>query len=243
MLTENLNSLKSTILEVNTDVTSEVVIQRGDAKTWLESFCKKLGTHMVIKREGLKTIENEDIQNLTELKDMMAKCLNEIVMKMEQQEKQNSVKESLPALKNQATEHLLDHHNGCWAQCPFCKAICTNTIPNHEGEHSVKFHRPEAICGRSWKDTNNFAIEFCTTSIDSDASFGSTAYKKYRDAGKPYNEWKITKDDSNQSYWKWFICTFQSDWEKKLNKRFAGKGDIPQSWRQITLESALRELK
>ena len=247
MLIENLHSLNTVILTVNTDVTAEVVTQRGDAKTWLDSFCKKLGTHMVIKREDLKSIEDEDIQDLTELKDMMVKCIHEMVMKMKEQEKQNSGKEYFETLKNQATKHLLDHHQGCWDQCPFCKAICTNTIPGHDVDHSVVFHRPEALSGQFWKDTDNFTIEFCTTSVSSNASFrcptGRVPYKKYREAGKPYSEWSITADGSNQSYWKWFLCTFQSQWQERNRLRFAGSGEIPQSWKQITLESALEELK
>ncbi|XP_062340018.1 interferon-induced very large GTPase 1-like isoform X2 [Osmerus eperlanus] len=252
LLVENLHFLESVVLTVNTDVTAEVVTQRGDAKTWLDSFCKKLGTHMVIKREDLKSIENEDIQNLTELKKMMAKCLNEMVEKMKEQEEQNSGKESFTTLKSQATKHMLDHHKGCWAQCPFCRATCTNTIPDHDSDHSVVFHRPEALSGKSWKDTDyfttaHFSIEFCTTSVSSNASFrcqtGIWPYKKYRKAGKPYNQWSITADGSNQSYWKWFLCTFQSQWEKSNRLRFAGLGEIPQSWRQITRESVLKELK
>ncbi|XP_062340015.1 interferon-induced very large GTPase 1-like isoform X2 [Osmerus eperlanus] len=247
MLIENLGSLKSVILTVNTEVTAEVVRQRGNAKTWLESFCKKLGTHMVIKREDLKSIEKEDIQNLKELKDMMVTCLNEMVMKMEKQEKLNSGKESFATLKKQATMHLSDQFKGCWAQCPFCSAICTNTIPNHDGDHSLTFHRCEAICGSYYRNTDHFSIDFCNTSVSSDATFrtetGVWQYKNYRDAGKPYNEWSITADASNLKYWKWFICTFQSQWEKRIGKTFAGKGEIPQGWSQITLESALEELK
>ncbi|KAG9333342.1 hypothetical protein JZ751_012809 [Albula glossodonta] len=54
---------------------------------------------------------------------------------------------------------------GCWAQCPFCKAICTNTIPNHDGDHSVKFHRCEALAGWHYHNTDNFSVDFCTTSF------------------------------------------------------------------------------
>ncbi|XP_067111275.1 interferon-induced very large GTPase 1-like [Osmerus mordax] len=244
---ENLHSLESVMLKVNTDVTAQVVSQRGNAKTWLDIFCKKLGTHMVIKREDLTSIENERIRGLTELKEMMAKCINEMVMKMVKQEKQNSGKEYFATLKNQASKHLFDHHQGCWAQCPFCKAICTNTIPGHDGDHSVMFHRSKAIAGRHWKDTDNFSIDFCSTSVSSDDKFsyhgGYMPYKTYRDAGEPYSQWSITADGSNQCYWKWFLCAFQSQWENKNRLKFAGLGEIPQSWRQITPESALKELK
>ncbi|KAG9329901.1 hypothetical protein JZ751_028637, partial [Albula glossodonta] len=88
---------------------------------------------------------------------------------------------------------------GCWAQCPFCKAICTNTIPNHDGDHSVKFHRCEALAGWHYHNTDNFSVDFCTTKGE------WFPYKTYKDAGDPYDKWSITPDGSVQRYWKWFI--------------------------------------
>ncbi|KAI4895140.1 hypothetical protein NFI96_003212 [Prochilodus magdalenae] len=80
---------------------------------------------------------------------------------------------------------LIEQLCGCWVQCPFCAAICTNTMEGHDGDHSVPFHRPGGVNG-----------------------------KKYREAGPEYACWSITPDSSEQAYWKWFVCRFQNKLEK-----------------------------
>uniref|UniRef100_S4R6N2 Uncharacterized protein n=1 Tax=Petromyzon marinus TaxID=7757 RepID=S4R6N2_PETMA len=84
---------------------------------------------------------------------------------------------------------------GCWVQCPSCKAICTNTMSNHDGDHSVPIHRPKAIVFPDRK----------------------IPWKDYRTAGPNYACWSITPDLTTQPYWKWFVCTFKSDLEKRYN--------------------------
>ncbi|KTF97354.1 hypothetical protein cypCar_00046428 [Cyprinus carpio] len=45
-------------------------------------------------------------------------------------------------LKFRPDEVLIDHFcQCCWVQCPFCGATCTCSIENHDGDHSVPFHR------------------------------------------------------------------------------------------------------
>uniref|UniRef100_S4RX63 VLIG-type G domain-containing protein n=1 Tax=Petromyzon marinus TaxID=7757 RepID=S4RX63_PETMA len=88
---------------------------------------------------------------------------------------------------------------GCWVQCPFCKAICTNTMSNHDGDHSVAIHRPRA------------GIVFPDRKIP---------WKSYRTAGPEYVCWSITPDLTTQPYWKWFVCKFKSDLEKRYNLKF-----------------------
>lgn len=244
MLNESLESLINLVLIANTNVTTEVVEQHGNASVWLDKFCDELGNHMEIKREDLVSIEKEKISGLAELKEIVGKSLDEMATEL----KEENLKSVFDlTLTDQVTEHLFASSQGCWAQCPFCNVTCTNTIPGHESDHSVAFHRPEALIGRHWKDTDQFSIDFCTTSVCSDDSFhcGSDymPYKTYKLAGNPYNEWSITADNSTQRYWKWFIVQFESQWEKKYRLKFAGKGAIPCDWKTITLKSALEEIK
>ncbi|XP_036406861.1 interferon-induced very large GTPase 1-like [Megalops cyprinoides] len=238
---EILEALKNEILLASTAVTEEVDERKGNASMWLDQFCQTVGEHIVINREELKSIEDEEIKDLQFLKNRMAISLEDMV--------KNEKRIDSVALKQKATEILCEQLQGCWAQCPFCKAICTNTIPNHGGEHSVRFHRSNALGGWHIVNTDNFAIDFCTTLVSSDSSFRGhgmsnwVPYKTYRDAGDPYNTWNITADGSTQHYWKWFICKFQTQWEGKCGYRFAGDGKIPEEWKKITEDSVLKELK
>ncbi|TWW69493.1 Interferon-induced very large GTPase 1 [Takifugu flavidus] len=39
--------------------------------------------------------------------------------------------------------------NCCWVTCPFCSAVCTNTVKDHSPDkHSAPFHRPNGVNGR-----------------------------------------------------------------------------------------------
>jgi hypothetical protein len=55
-----------------------------------------------------------------------------------------------------------------FVQTQLCKAICTNTIPTHKGDHSVPVYHPKAVNGFTWYETDHFAIDCCTASVASD---------------------------------------------------------------------------
>ncbi|XP_048825982.1 interferon-induced very large GTPase 1-like [Brienomyrus brachyistius] len=243
----NLEKIKLHILHTSTEVSEEVNLKKGNASMWLNHFCAKLGDHMVIKRESLTSIQDEDISDTKFLKEMMAKYLEEVV-KSENMKSVDASSQHLCLLKQKITEILFKQLEGCWAQCPFCKAICTNTIVNHSGDHRVQFHRSCAMGHWHYRETDEFTNTFCTTDVSSNGSFiihpdlKRIPYKSYRDAGDPYDKWSITADGSTQGYWKWFICRFQKDWEDRCGYKFKGRGAIPDSWREITEESVLKEL-
>ncbi|MBN3324237.1 GVIN1 GTPase, partial [Atractosteus spatula] len=143
----------------------------------------------------------------------------------------------------------IDLH-GCWEQCPLCCAVCTNSIPDHSTDHCVQLHRPRAVNGWFHHGTQNFSVEICTTSVCSDGSFlpnndesRETPWRRYREAGPPFNRWRITPDNSAQMYWKWFICAFKDKLEERYSKTFQGKGEIPEYWKTIDKKSAIEELK
>ncbi|XP_076146432.1 interferon-induced very large GTPase 1-like [Alosa pseudoharengus] len=236
---DNLKSMKNLILSASTVVTTEVVEKKGNTILWLDLFCRKVGEIIVIKRDELRSIENEEITDWSFLKDTIARSVEEII---------KNKKMDVTALREKPTTILCEQLQGCWAQCPFCKAICTNTIPNHDGDHSVKFHRSQALAGWHKVGTDNFVIDFCTTKVISDLNFindddETIPYKTYRKAGPPYNKWSITGDGITQCYWKWFICKFQSEMETKHKCRYTGHGKIPDEWEKHTKESALAELQ
>ncbi|XP_018615274.2 interferon-induced very large GTPase 1-like [Scleropages formosus] len=239
MLHENLEELKAYILCVSTEVCNEVNDKHGNASMWLDRFCKKLGGCMVIQRDDLKSIENEDICDVVFLKDMMAKSLEENA------ETENA--EATDLIVRKVKEILFRQFGGCWAKCPFCKVVCTNTISGHSTKHNVMFHRSVALGHWKWHETDTFNVDFCSSLVSSDVLFSHdnnwTPYKSYQDAGDPFDKWSITAEGSEQRYWKWFICKFQKDWEKKCGLKFAGRGKIPEEWRKFNKDQVLSELK
>ncbi|XP_041521987.1 interferon-induced very large GTPase 1-like [Microtus oregoni] len=224
--------------------TTEVANDRGTASRWLDLFCDHLGSNLIFPRRDLISIEHLELNDTEFLKQTVSA---ELVPKMEKVKKDCSKKpidELVPDIEKILSEHLC----GCWKQCPFCKAVCTNTIPEHDGDHSVPFHRPQAVNGWRHYKTDYFAIDCCTTSVASNNTFTLNGiqwfpHKKYREAGGDFATWSITPDSSAQPYWKWFVCHFRSQLEKKYEKKFTNLGTIPDSWTKITKEEVLDDLK
>ncbi|MBN3299908.1 GVIN1 GTPase, partial [Amia calva] len=247
MLNEKQTDLIECILNLSKTVTTAVMEKKGKASMWLDEFCREI--NIGLSRDDLKNIEREDIADLGFLKDMMAKSLREM---LENVKKENSRKPQfdLKMFSKDPAVQLGLIFEGCWEQCPFCKAVCTNTVADHPDDHSVQFHRPEALAGWHYLFSGEFSIDFCTSSVISDGSFipaekslfQSVPFKKYKDAGPPYNKWKITGDNSAKNYWKWFIHTFRSQLEGRFKLKFVGKGTIPNDWKTITEADVMEEL-
>uniref|UniRef100_A0A8C6QJC4 VLIG-type G domain-containing protein n=1 Tax=Nannospalax galili TaxID=1026970 RepID=A0A8C6QJC4_NANGA len=239
----SLGDIRSAILTAIYESTA-VPKESSTASRWLDLFCDLLGSNLIFPRRELVSIEHQEINDTTFLKEAMSAALDPAMRKVEENCSRKSVDELFPEIEKLLTEHLC----GCWKQCPFCKAVCTNTIPSHEGDHSVPFHRPQAVSGWHIYKTDYFAIECCSTYMASDHTFilpdhRILPYKKYRQAGGDYATWSITPDSSTQPYWKWFVCHFRSKLEEKHNKKFTNEGTIPNTWAKITKQDVLDDLK
>ncbi|XP_003515936.2 interferon-induced very large GTPase 1 isoform X1, partial [Cricetulus griseus] len=239
----SLGDIKNAILSA-IHKTTEVANDNSTASGWLDLFCDHLGSNLIFPRRDLISIEHQEIKDTEFLKEAMSAALDPAMRKVEEDYSRRPKDEMVPDIEKILSEHLC----GCWKQCPFCKAICTNTIPHHEGDHSVPFHHPQAVNGWHKHKTDYFATDICTTSVASDNSFilsddKKFPYKKYREAGGDFATWSITPDSSHQPYWKWFICHFKSELEERYGKKFTNLGNIPNSWNKITKQEVLDDLK
>ncbi|KAM9017782.1 LOW QUALITY PROTEIN: interferon-induced very large GTPase 1-like [Ara ararauna] len=150
---------------------------------WLDEFCKALREVLIFPRSNLRSIEHQEIKDIDFLKNAMTEALASL---------KDSLKEEFPdadmrVFKKQPHAILAEQFSGCWNQCPFCGAVCTNTVPHHDGDHQLVFHRPQVLAGYRWYKTDNLVIDICSGSIVSSNSFRIDEntwipYKKYRDA-------------------------------------------------------------
>ncbi|XP_037988002.1 interferon-induced very large GTPase 1-like [Motacilla alba alba] len=229
-------------------LSTRIVKDRKDRENkislWLDEFCRELSEVINLPRSDLKGIEHQEVTDIEFLSSAMAEALVAL--------KDRLMKElagaDLSSFPRQPHTILAEHFSGCWVQCPFCGAVCTNTMWNHDGDHQVVYHRPQALMGRKWHRTDHLTIDICSSLVASDVSFGVgddewMPYKRYRDAGPPYSTWNILPDSSMQAYWKWFVSHFRTQLEALYNRKFQGKGEIPEAWRRITKQEALSELK
>ncbi|XP_054581176.1 interferon-induced very large GTPase 1-like [Eptesicus fuscus] len=244
-LKTSIGDIKNAILSAIHESTAIAKDKSSTVSGWLDLFCDHLGSNLNFPRKDLVSIEHQEIKDIEFLKGAMCEALDDLMIIVERICLNMPEEGMVSDIQKMLSEHLC----GCWKQCPFCGAICTNTIPNHDGDHSVPFHRSEAVNGWRYHKTEELVLDFCTTSVASDKSFilhDDTIrfpFKIYRQAGGEYATWSITPDTSTQPYWKWFVCHFRSNLEEKYQKKFIGRGEIPHAWTNITKEDVLDDLK
>ncbi|XP_071240826.1 interferon-induced very large GTPase 1-like isoform X1 [Salvelinus alpinus] len=229
--------------------TKMVKNKNGDTNMWLREFSSAL-------KDELKFAEKHfsdfcDITDFDFLKKEVREGLANRIMEINRSLSNVSLLD-MKQFRERPDEILIKHFcDCCWVQCPFCKAICTNTMEGHQPkDHNVPFHRPIGINGCHFRDTVEFSIDFCTTSVTSNGRFypsheseDTYLWKEYRNAGPRFVDWSITPDLSELPYWKWFVCRFQKDLERFYDKKFQGRGEIPIEWRKFTKQQAIESLK
>ncbi|XP_066170657.1 interferon-induced very large GTPase 1-like [Sylvia atricapilla] len=229
-------------------LSTQIVKDRKDREDkislWLDEFCRELTEVINLPRSDLKGIEHQEVTDIEFLSSAVAKAVEDLRDRL----KKKFADADMSSFSTQPHTILAEHFSGCWEQCPFCGAVCTNTMQGHDGDHQLIFHRPQGVTGWKWIDTDHLSIDICSSLVASDCEFryaGSPwiPYKTYRDAGPPVSTWNILPDSSMQAYWKWFVSHFRTQLEALYNKKFQGRGEIPEAWQRITKEEALSELE
>ncbi|CAN8205188.1 unnamed protein product [Coccothraustes coccothraustes] len=253
-LDSSLNILYQNILSAVSSST-RAVKDRTDREEkvslWLDEFCRQLSEVINLPRSDLKGIEHQEVTDIEFLSRAMAEPLDDLNKRLMKE----LAGADLSSFSRQPHTILAEHFSGCWEQCPFCGAVCTNTMRNHDGDHQVVYHRPQGLMGSTWwkylpgieYDTHELIIDICSNLVASDCEFRFGGgpwipYKMYRDAGPPVSTWKILPDSSMQAYWKWFVSHFRTQLEALYNGKFQGKGEIPEAWWRITKQETLSEL-
>ncbi len=242
----NLKQKEQTVCNAVKAATVEVKRKSGDGNMWFRCFTTILTDELKLTDSSCGDLS--EIKDLDFLKTFLSDRLEERMKNL-----QNSFKNindlELEKCRKRPDEILIGHFcQCCWVQCPFCKAICTNTMEDHPGDHCVPFHRNNGLNGWFYNGTTNLSICICTTAVASDGSFhpnssdDTVPWKEYRKGGSKYANWSITPDNSELPYWKWFVCRFQKDLEKHYSKTFQGCGEIPDEWRKYKKREALESL-
>ncbi len=238
------NSIK--LLEKKITEAAQESAKQAKADFWLLHFTQQLSDVLIFSESDLTGVNQDDVE-VSFLEDVIKEILPSIISDTISKFSTETFPDKLEH-KDRPDEILIDHFcDCCWVQCPFCAAICTNTIENHSEDHSVPFHRNNGLNGWSYSGTTNLSINICTSAVASDRSFYNKSddrvpWKEYRKGGPEYASWSITPDLSDLPYWKWFVCTFQTDLENHYKKTYEGSGKIPDEWRQYSLEDAIESL-
>ncbi|XP_051988743.1 interferon-induced very large GTPase 1-like [Xyrauchen texanus] len=228
--------------------TEHVQVNSGDVDLWLKCFTQKLSDVLIFSIKDFSGVSRDDVK-IKLLEDVIRKELPSVMSDISSKFSTETFTVILD-YEYRPDELLIDHFcQGCWVQCPFCNAICTNTIEDHDGDHSVPVHRVNGVNGKYYTGTTNLSTSICTTAVASNRSFHpkgpyqvSVLCREYRRAGGVYANWSITPDVSEFPYWKWFVCRFQKDLEIFYNKTFQERGKIPDNWRKYSKHEAIDSL-
>ncbi|XP_056257318.1 interferon-induced very large GTPase 1-like isoform X2 [Seriola aureovittata] len=244
ILKKNVEDMKQHVSQALFTATAKVKTQRGNTDMWLEELSSSLKDELTF--DAVCSQNLRDINSFDFLKEEIEKSLEPIMEEM--------ISLSLDMMKKvrlKPDQILIDQLcKCCWVKCPFCAAVCTNTMENHSpDDHSVPFHRPSGIKGWHYKDTVELDVVFCTTNVASDAHFfphhdseASIPFKQYRTGGPEFKNWRITPDESKLTYWKWFVCRFQKQLEQHYELKFEGYGKIPSEWQRLSKKQAIKSL-
>ncbi|XP_067235957.1 interferon-induced very large GTPase 1-like isoform X2 [Chanodichthys erythropterus] len=250
----NIELLQQKIMKAAHESTEHVQENRGDVGLWLKSFTQQISDELIFSEKHLSGVKHDGVIDFNLLEDVMRQELPAIMSEISSRFNTRTFPSKLDC-KFRPDELLIDVFcQCCWVQCPFCKAICTNDIENHDGDHSVPFHRVIGINGTCYSSTGNLCVDMCTHLVAFGKNFktpdGIIKYRDYRRAGGVYANWRITPDLSELPYWKWFVCRFQEDLEKHCGKTFEGKseifegdGEIPDEWRKYRKQDAIESLE
>ncbi|KAL6460907.1 hypothetical protein MHYP_G00308730 [Metynnis hypsauchen] len=134
----NIKSKGNCVVDAVNEATKEANKSNGDVNMWLHHFSQKLKDELQFKEKSC--LEKKEITDLDFLQEVVIKGLTSVMPKLS-----NSF-QVISDLKwemfRKKPDDILSEHlcQCCWAQCPFCNAICTNTMEDHTGDHSVRFH-------------------------------------------------------------------------------------------------------
>ncbi|XP_041863286.1 interferon-induced very large GTPase 1-like [Melanotaenia boesemani] len=244
ILNKNVDDINKVIKQALFEATDKLKKQEGNIDMWVKVFYSSLNNKLTLDTIFCQTFR--DINNFDFLKEKLEKGLETVTMEMSLLPLDNVME-----CRQTPDQILIDQLcNCCWERCPFCAAVCTNTLKDHSPDkHNVPFHRPSGVAGWHTKGTVDLAIDFCTTLVGSDIKFyprhdsqESVPYKQYPTAGDPYASWRITADESKLTYWKWFVCHFQKELEEYYNMKFQGEEEIPNEWKKYSKEEAIGSL-
>ncbi|XP_060924725.1 up-regulator of cell proliferation-like [Limanda limanda] len=177
------------------------------------------------------------------------KCLKismkELKVQLEEEfSNSDDITETLNKLPIKPQDQLFKRVFGCGQQCPFCKVPCEAGGKEHK-QHHAAIHRPQGLGTYRCLSSKKLFDSLCTTDVHSDRLFKSPATKwelqPYKDYTKYYPDWIIPPDRTIEAsdYWKYVLV--------KYNDRFAEEykaepADVPEAWRRLTKEEALKGL-
>ncbi|XP_071264098.1 interferon-induced very large GTPase 1-like isoform X2 [Salvelinus alpinus] len=243
------NKHLSEIVKIITDTISNIKKTHSpikNIKTFIHNICRALEEKLVFPKDALDSIMILNTANTEQFADYITEFVEEMEQSLAPKyDKDGDIEERLRSLPFKPQDKMFTSLFGCGEQCPFCSAPCEAGGKEHT-QHFTSIHRPQGVCG--WRNlfTAVLGTDICSSSVISDRQFKTKLtegkFHPYKDYQTYYPDWMITGDPSIKAtdYWKYVMTTFNERIAKDTNARPA---DIPEDWKTLTSDDALKSLK
>lgn len=176
----------------------------------------------------------------------LIKSLDELKEQLQEKfSNSDNITETLNKLPIKPQDELFKRVFGCGHQCPFCKVPCEAGGKQHK-QHHAAVHRPQGLGGYRIIPTQKLVETLCTTDVLSERKFRNADTKlewhPYKDYTTYYPNWHIPPDNTIEAadYWKYVQVQYNDRFAEEYTAKPA---DVPEAWRSITKEQALKGLK
>ncbi|XP_073490875.1 up-regulator of cell proliferation-like [Aquarana catesbeiana] len=237
--------LSSINKKIKTVLKNERCLKSKTVASFLENFCKLLKKDLVISREEMKVIAFHHTGNVEQFSSDIEHYLKETQQQIQSELRHMALGSLLYTVTVKPQDELFMKVVGCRMQCPFCKVPCEVRGEDHK-IHEASMHRPQGLGNFQWDEDKNLIIDICSTHVVANCSFRNldTEWKLHpcKEYGTIYPDWNIQPDASIESsdYWKYVFVQLNENFAELYEAKPA---ELPEVWKQITKEQALRSVK
>ncbi|KAM9305389.1 interferon-induced very large GTPase 1-like [Gastrophryne carolinensis] len=237
-----LSSITKKIVDILND---PKVLESPDVSTFIETFCLKLNKDLVFPRSMIKVILYKNNASVYQFSTDIQAFLPKTEEVLKHEFRSLTVESIVSKLAVKPEDELFKKIFGCGKQCPFCKVPCEAGGIDHR-EHFASIHRPQGLGGCKDLHTRKLEHAICTTDVLGHREFRTretlgqfVPYSEYR---RCYSDWSIQPDwsENGSDYWKYVLKEHNAQFAKYYKNQPA---DIPEQWKNITQEQALRSLE
>ncbi|KAJ8050474.1 Interferon-induced very large GTPase 1 [Holothuria leucospilota] len=199
---------------------------------WLNTFSKSMSNKKLVACEETEIEKLGKYLKVSNMKVFSSECrkllqdLDEVLKEAIKVPTPGNLKQTqqwlLSELPKDIQREIFETFKGCTEQCPFCFAVCEETLHGHP-KHVVNLHIPKGIHGRYWDKTEKLVIEMCTSSVESTLKYKTPPsvkkpdFRHYKEYTVDYENWYIQgiRDDRPLDYWKYIFATFNDKFAER----------------------------
>ena len=258
ILEDIISSIARSVRHASEEATTD--LREGIAMDqWVHRFCRAQELEQFpfpVRSATLQQTAAATVVNIKHLQALILERLHDVKKRLSEHFEQLDASSLSQA--EESYRQMADKLWGCLEQCPFCAEPCLNTTANHYPtvHHTCIQHRPRGLSGLC----SPFPLEACNYEVQSNACYRCSAsnyacrkhgkckttgddwvehsYRRYKEY---FPEWDIPPSRANDlsKYWKWFVAMYQT----QLSGEYGVKLDVPNSWKNISKETALKSLR